>query len=69
MRNRIRKIERHVTEQGKRACWMSKIDLVSEGKTDILNMVSGVFDIEQAAEAFEKLKNNDGTLAKLLIRF
>lgn len=45
------------------------IDLVKDGKTDVLKMVSGIYDKENAAEAFEKLKNNDGSLAKLLIKF
>ncbi len=45
------------------------IDLVAAGKADVMRMVSGVYDMENAAEAFEKLKYNDGTLAKLLIRF
>lgn len=45
------------------------INLVKDGKADVLKMVSGVYDKENAAEAFEKLKNNDGTLAKLLIKF
>ena len=45
------------------------IDLVKSGKADVLKMVSGVYDKENAAEAFEKLKNNDGSLAKLLIKF
>jgi hypothetical protein len=31
-------------------------------------MVSGVYPLAEAAEAFERLKNNDGTLAKFLIR-
>ena len=45
------------------------IDLVSGGKVDILKMVSGVYDKENAAEAFNALANNDGFLAKLLISF
>ena len=45
------------------------IDLVKDGKADVLKMVSGVYDKENATEAFEKLKNNDGSLAKLLIKF
>lgn len=45
------------------------IDLVAAGKADVMRMVSGIFDMENAAEAFEKLKHNDGSLAKLLIRF
>ena len=45
------------------------ISLVSSGKLDILKMVSGVYDKENAAEAFNALANNDGSLAKLLISF
>ena len=45
------------------------IDLVKDGKADVLKMISGVYDKENATEAFEKLKNNDGSLAKLLIKF
>ena len=45
------------------------IDLVAAGKADVMRMVSGVYDMENAGEAFEKLKHNDGSLAKLLIRF
>ena len=45
------------------------IELVKNGKADVLKMVSGVYDKENAAQAFEALKNNDGSLAKLLIRF
>lgn len=45
------------------------IDLVKSGKADILKIVSGVYEKENAAEAFEALSHNDGTLAKLLIKF
>lgn len=45
------------------------IDLVKSGKADVLKMISGVYEKENAAEAFEALKNNDGSLAKLLIKF
>lgn len=45
------------------------IDLVKSGKADILKIVSGVYEKEKAAEAFEALTHNDGTLAKLLIKF
>lgn len=47
----------------------SLIDLVKSGKADVIKMVSGVYDAENAGQAFEALKNNDGTLAKLLINF
>ncbi len=43
------------------------IDLVSSGKVDVLKMVSGVYGMKDAAEAFDALAHNDGSLAKLLI--
>ncbi|MCR5208281.1 MAG: zinc-binding alcohol dehydrogenase family protein [Eubacterium sp.] len=45
------------------------IDLVASGKVDILDMISGVYNFKNAAEAFEALSHNDGTLNKLLISF
>ena len=45
------------------------IDLVASGKVDILKMVSGVYETDNAKEAFEALAHNDGSLAKLLIKF
>ncbi len=45
------------------------IDLVASGRVDVKKMVSGVYDAENAADAFDALANNDGSLAKLLIRF
>lgn len=45
------------------------IDLVAGGKVDVLKMVSGVCEKENARDAFEALKNNDGSLAKMLIKF
>ncbi|MGN0539889.1 MAG: zinc-binding alcohol dehydrogenase family protein [Candidatus Fimenecus sp.] len=45
------------------------IDLVASKKADVLKMVSGVYGIDNAHEAFEALSHNDGTLAKLLIEF
>ncbi len=43
------------------------IDLVAEGKADVLKMVSGVYPMDKALDAFNSLANNDGSLAKLLI--
>ncbi len=43
------------------------IDLVAEGKADVLKMVSGVYPMDKAIDAFKALANNDGSLAKLLI--
>jgi len=45
------------------------IDLVAAGGADVLKMISGIYEVENAAEAFNALAHNDGTLAKLLIRF
>ena len=45
------------------------IDLVASGKVDVMKMVSGIYKKENAQEAFESLKNNDGSLCKLLIEF
>lgn len=43
------------------------IELVSQGKADVMKMVSAVYPLARAAEAFEALAHNDGNLAKLLI--
>ena len=45
------------------------IDLVASGGADVLKMVSGVYDAADAKAALDALAHNDGTLAKLLIRF
>ena len=45
------------------------IDQVSGGKTDVDKMVSAVYDFTDAPAAFEALKNNNGSLAKVLLRF
>lgn len=45
------------------------IDLVKTKKVNPLKMISGVYDADDAADAFDALVHNDGTLAKLLIKF
>jgi threonine dehydrogenase-like Zn-dependent dehydrogenase len=45
------------------------IQQVATGKVDVMKMVSGIYKKEDAQEAFESLKNNDGSLCKLLIEF
>ena len=45
------------------------IDLVRMGKTDVLRMVSAVYEAADAAEAFDALTHNDGSLEKVLLRF
>lgn len=44
------------------------IDLALTGTVPLTRMVSGVYPMEKAPAAFEALKHNDGTLAKLLIQ-
>lgn len=48
--------------------FINNIETVAAGKADVLKMVSGVYDMDAALDAFKALANNDGTLAKLLIR-
>ena len=45
------------------------IDLVASGKANVDDMVSAVYNFTDAPAAFEALKNNDGSLAKVLLRF
>ncbi len=48
--------------------FINNIETVAAGKADVLKMVSGVYDMDAALDAFKALANNDGTLAKLLIK-
>lgn len=43
------------------------IDLIADGKVDVLAMVSAVYPVEKAGEAFKALADNDGSLSKVLI--
>lgn len=43
------------------------IQLVAEGKVDVMKMVSKIYPMEKAAEAFMALAKNDGSLKKVLI--
>ena len=43
------------------------IDYVADGKADIMKMVSAVYPIDKADEAFKALADNDGSLSKVLI--
>ena len=48
--------------------FINNIDLVASKECDVMKMVSRVYDMENALEAFKALANNDGTLAKILIK-
>jgi 2-desacetyl-2-hydroxyethyl bacteriochlorophyllide A dehydrogenase len=45
------------------------IDIVSSGKVDINKLITNIYTLEEATKAFEDLKNNDGTMAKVLVSF
>lgn len=46
----------------------SLIKIVAEGKVDVMKMVSAIYLIDKADEAFKALASNDGSLAKILIK-
>ena len=48
--------------------FLNNIDTVASEKADVMKMVSGIYDMDNALDAFRALANNDGTLAKLLIK-
>lgn len=48
--------------------FLNNIRLVASGNADVMKMVSGTYEMEDALAAFKALANNDGTLAKLLIK-
>lgn len=58
----------HGSRNALSADFINNIDLVASGKADVMKMVSGVYDMNDAVDTFEALKNNNGTLAKLLIK-
>ena len=43
------------------------ITQVAAGKVDVMKMVSAVYPMEEADQAFEALVHNDGSLKKVLI--
>lgn len=48
--------------------FLDNIELAASGKVDVIKMVSGVYEMDKAADAFDALAHNRGDLAKLLIR-
>lgn len=58
----------HGSRNALNADFINNINLVVDKKADVMKMVSGIYDMENATDAFEALKNNDGTLAKILIK-
>lgn len=45
------------------------IDIVSSGRVNIDKMITNIFSLEKVTEAFDKLKSNDGSMAKVLVEF
>lgn len=45
------------------------IDLVSEGKVEIDDIITDEFDLENVTEAFDILLNNDGSKLKVVVKF
>lgn len=43
------------------------IDIVASGKVDVMKMVSGIYPMDNADDAFKALADNDGSLAKILV--
>ena len=58
----------HGSRNALNADFINNIRIVADKKADVMKMVSGIYDMENATAAFEALKNNDGTLAKILIK-
>lgn len=58
----------HGSRNALRDDFINNIALVAEGKADVMKMVSGIYPMEKAVDAFEALRNNRGDLAKLLIK-
>jgi threonine dehydrogenase-like Zn-dependent dehydrogenase len=48
---------------------ISLVKLTEGGRVDINKMVSKVFDFADVKDAFEALLKNDGSLAKVLVKF
>ena len=44
------------------------IDLIASGNVNVLDMVSAVYPIDDVADAFKALADNDGSLAKVLLK-
>lgn len=58
----------HGSRNALKCDFINNIDLVASGKADVMKMVSGIYDMADALDAFRALSHNDGTLAKLLIK-
>lgn len=48
--------------------FMAVIDIIASGRVDVMKMVSDVYPMDRADEAFKALANNSGELCKVLIK-
>ena len=58
----------HGSRNALKADFINNIETVASGKADVMKMVSGIYEMNDALDAFKALANNDGTLAKILIK-
>lgn len=58
----------HGSRNALKADFLNNIQLVANRKAEVMKMVSGIYEMDDALAAFKALANNDGTLAKLLIK-
>ena len=58
----------HGSRNALKSDFLNNIALVAAGKADVMKMVSGIYEMDKALDAFHALAHNDGTLAKLLIK-
>ena len=58
----------HGSRNALKSDFIDNINIVAQGEADVMKMVSGIYDMSSALDAFKALSNNDGTLAKLLIK-
>lgn len=58
----------HGSRNALKADFINNIDIVASKRADVMKMVSGIYDMDNALDAFRALADNDGTLAKLLIK-
>lgn len=48
--------------------FMAVIDIIASGRVDVMKMVSDVYPMDKADEAFKALANNGGELCKVLVK-
>lgn len=57
----------HGSRNALKSDFVTLIDFVKDKKVDVMKIVSDIYPMDQADNAFKALANNDGSLAKILI--